>query len=92
MVMVGDENEHVHYNSNISSNNGTNDEEGTASILERTGHLLPSIDGIEFVDYVDEGQLEDVMRLVGQDLSEPYSGEGVSLSINISLLNNREHN
>ncbi len=32
-------------------------------------------DGIEFVDYVDERQLEDVMRLVGQDLSEPYSGE-----------------
>ena len=37
--------------------------------------ILPSIDGIEFVDYIDERQLEDVMRLVGQDLSEPYSGE-----------------
>lgn len=36
---------------------------------------LPTIDGIEFVDYVNEEQLEDVMRLVGQDLSEPYSSE-----------------
>jgi len=36
---------------------------------------LPAIEGIEFVNYVDEEQLDDVMRLVGQDLSEPYSGE-----------------
>ena len=36
---------------------------------------LPNIDGIEFVNYVNEEQLEDVMRLVGQDLSEPYSGK-----------------
>lgn len=36
---------------------------------------LPAIEGIQFVDYVDEEQLDDVMRLVGQDLSEPYSGE-----------------
>ena len=35
----------------------------------------PVIEGIEFVTYVDEGQLDDVMRLVGQDLSEPYSSE-----------------
>ncbi len=35
----------------------------------------PVIEGIEFVNYVDEGQLDDVMRLVGQDLSEPYSSE-----------------
>jgi N-alpha-acetyltransferase 30 len=32
-----------------------------------------SIEGIRFVDYVDESQLEDVMSLVGRDLSEPYS-------------------
>lgn len=37
------------------------------------GHQLPTIDGIDFVDYQDESQLDDVMRLVGQDLSEPYS-------------------
>ena len=48
-----------------------NDSLSTSSVT----HNLPSIDGIEFVDYVDERQLEDVMRLVGQDLSEPYSGE-----------------
>ncbi len=38
---------------------------------------LPEIDGIEFVNYHNEEQLEDVMRLVGQDLSEPYSSECV---------------
>jgi hypothetical protein len=32
-----------------------------------------SIEGIRFVDYADESQLEDVMSLVGRDLSEPYS-------------------
>lgn len=32
-----------------------------------------SIEGIRFVDYKDESQLEDVMALVGKDLSEPYS-------------------
>ena len=37
--------------------------------------LLPEIEGIEFVNYVNEEQLDDVMRLVGQDLSEPYSSE-----------------
>lgn len=36
---------------------------------------LPEIDGIEFVNYYNEEQLDDVMRLVGQDLSEPYSSE-----------------
>ncbi|KAL3775778.1 hypothetical protein ACHAWO_003627 [Cyclotella atomus] len=34
---------------------------------------LPTVKGIKLIDYVDESQLEDVMRLVGQDLSEPYS-------------------
>uniref|UniRef100_A0A7S1Z674 N-acetyltransferase domain-containing protein n=1 Tax=Trieres chinensis TaxID=1514140 RepID=A0A7S1Z674_TRICV len=32
-----------------------------------------AIPGIRFVDYRDESQLEAVMRLVGRDLSEPYS-------------------
>ena len=34
---------------------------------------IPDIEGIDFVDYVNEEQLEDVMHLVQQDLSEPYS-------------------
>jgi hypothetical protein len=33
------------------------------------------IEGIEFVNYEDESQLESVMELVGRDLSEPYSSE-----------------
>ena len=28
--------------------------------------------GIDLIIYVDESQLDNVMRLVGQDLSEPY--------------------
>jgi peptide alpha-N-acetyltransferase len=34
---------------------------------------IPEIEGIDFVDYVNEEQLDDVMHLVGKDLSEPYS-------------------
>jgi peptide alpha-N-acetyltransferase len=33
------------------------------------------IEGIRFVDYKDESQLDSVMSLVGRDLSEPYSSE-----------------
>jgi peptide alpha-N-acetyltransferase len=32
-----------------------------------------AIPGIKFVNYRDESQLDSVMRLVGRDLSEPYS-------------------
>jgi hypothetical protein len=34
-----------------------------------------AIPGIRFVDYVDESQLDQVMSLVGRDLSEPYSSK-----------------
>ncbi len=34
---------------------------------------IPEIEGIDFVDYVNEEQLDDVMHLVQKDLSEPYS-------------------
>lgn len=33
------------------------------------------IEGIVFVDYKDESQLDSVMSLVSKDLSEPYSSE-----------------
>jgi hypothetical protein len=33
------------------------------------------IPGIKFINYRDESQIDSVMRLVGRDLSEPYSGE-----------------
>jgi hypothetical protein len=39
------------------------------------------IEGIRFVDYVDESQLHDVMSLVGRDLSEPYSSESFQLQM-----------
>jgi len=41
--------------------------------LEQLDSSEPNIEGIEFVNYQDESQLESVMKLVGQDLSEPYS-------------------
>jgi N-alpha-acetyltransferase 30 len=34
---------------------------------------IPSFPQIAFVDYKDESQIDDVMRLVALDLSEPYS-------------------
>lgn len=37
--------------------------------------LEDEIEGIDFVDYQDENQLESVMSLVGRDLSEPYSSK-----------------
>lgn len=47
------------------------------------------IGGINFVNYKDESQIESVMRLVGRDLSEPYSGmyeyECHILSIKIAI-------
>ena len=36
---------------------------------------IDDIEGIKFMDYKDESQLDSVMRLVGRDLSEPYSGK-----------------
>lgn len=35
------------------------------------------VEGIKFLKYTDETQLGDIMRLVGKDLSEPYSSESV---------------
>lgn len=52
------------------------DEDDTNTTTKRNDEdefTLPTIDGIEFVNYINEEQLDDVMRLVGQDLSEPYS-------------------
>jgi hypothetical protein len=39
------------------------------------------IEGINFVDYVDERQLDDVMALVGRDLSEPYSSTNGAVNL-----------
>ena len=39
------------------------------------GHEDETIPGIRFIDYRDESQLDAVMRLVGRDLSEPYSSK-----------------
>ncbi len=33
-----------------------------------------AIKGIKFIPYRNESQIDSVMRLVGRDLSEPYSG------------------
>ena len=49
-----------------------------AAVFARVVHIESKcddgdIEGIVFVDYKDESQLESVMSLVGRDLSEPYS-------------------
>lgn len=48
-------------NSELRNDNGNDDEDDD------------EIPGIKFVNYRDESQLDSVMRLVGKDLSEPYS-------------------
>ncbi len=45
------------------------------------------IEGIEFVNYRDESDLASVMRLVGKDLSEPYSSKWVSCFLFIFQFN-----
>jgi hypothetical protein len=49
--------------SSSARNGATGDDEGPNDEIE----------GIRFVDYVNESQLDHVMSLVGRDLSEPYS-------------------
>ena len=34
---------------------------------------MNAVDDIVYKDYVDESMIKDVMKLVGNDLSEPYS-------------------
>lgn len=53
----------------------TGDRETSESHITMDKDNLPSVKGIDLIDYVDESQLNDVMRLVGQDLSEPYSSK-----------------
>ena len=36
---------------------------------------LPTIEGVEFINYENEEQLQHVMSMVSKDLSEPYSSE-----------------
>ena len=52
--------------------NGTSDRTKNKNAEEEEEERIP---GIRFVDYRDESDLETVMRLVGRDLSEPYSSE-----------------
>lgn len=47
-----------------------------------------AIEGIRFVDYVDESQLHHVMNLVGRDLSEPYSGKNSAIFIRCHAASN----
>jgi hypothetical protein len=47
-------------------------------LLEEEDDGCLQVEGIKFMNYTDESQLGDIMRLVGRDLSEPYSSEFVS--------------
>ena len=52
---------------------GTIEKFQACSLEESSG--IDEIEGIKFINYRDESQLDSVMRLVGRDLSEPYSGK-----------------
>jgi hypothetical protein len=49
------------------------------------------IEGISFVDYVDERQLDDVMALVGRDLSEPYSSTNGAINLYVVCCRSAPH-
>jgi len=64
---------HINNNNNSNNDNDNDDNKNESSSLKDDDDDDTSIEGIEFVDYMDESQLEYVMDLVGRDLSEPYS-------------------
>ena len=47
---------------------------------------LVQINGIRFIDYSDESQLDHVMSLVGRDLSEPYSSTSNQCNMDLSSI------
>lgn len=55
-------------------------EESSSNLLK--ADLIPPEGEIEFQDYKDESQLTHVMKLVLQDLSEPYSSKLLFLGEN----------
>ena len=55
-------------------------EESSSKLLK--ADLIPPEGEIEFQDYKDESQLPHVMKLVLQDLSEPYSSKLLFLGEN----------
>ena len=55
-------------------------EESSSNLLK--AYLIPPEGEIEFQDYKDESQLTHVMKLVLQDLSEPYSSKLLFLGEN----------
>lgn len=62
----------------MSSSAGTTSSSSSATTPAAAATAIEFNDtnpNIEFVDYKDESQLEDVMNLVIQDLSEPYSSK-----------------
>ena len=60
-------------NSDNGANQNKNDDDDDQNANDDINVQLIPIDGIKFVDYTDESQLDHVMSLVGRDLSEPYS-------------------
>jgi hypothetical protein len=71
------------HSSNISYQQHVIDDDCAATSLQQSYQYNDTqntyteiqIDGIRFEDYIDESQLDHVMSLVGQDLSEPYSSK-----------------
>ena len=74
------ENEHSNLDSGtteartIQPSVGFSAQEGSTSEPIDDDMIIP---GIKFINYRDESQIDSVMKLVGRDLSEPYSGEKV---------------
>ena len=68
----------LHTQQHTPSMSGTIEKFQACSLEESSD--IDDIEGIKFINYRDESQLDSVMRLVGRDLSEPYSGKKLSIN------------
>ena len=71
---TNDNNNNNNNNNNDNNNNNTKHNIDYSQLFGDEDQEDVVIPGIEFVNYYNESQLESVMKLVGKDLSEPYSG------------------
>lgn len=70
---MAETNEKITHNSKEQGEND-NDNDNDVDVDEVIDEDM-IIPGIKFVNYKDESQMDSVMKLVGRDLSEPYSSE-----------------
>lgn len=64
--------EQLKTNLNLISNHNVGDDQPCCD-FEPQVNFYDNLDSIEYVNYQDETQMHDIIRLIQKDLSEPYS-------------------